>query len=541
MSEQPSAVPQEGGVPPQGTTPQQRQTPQQSADDGVAAPGASSDVWPADPRPGLTHRDADWAGLSVLVAGLGVSGFAAADALLERGARVLGVDSGSGEKLAERAKILQILDAQLLLGEAAAAAIAAPEQVLQGIDLVVTSPGWRPDNTLLAAALARGIPVWGEVELAWRMRPGDDPAPWLTITGTNGKTTTVTMLATMLRCAGLRAAAAGNVGTPILEAVLHPEPYDVIAVELSSFQLHWQRSLSPLASVCLNVAPDHLDWHGSYEAYRRAKGRVYDNTQVACIYNEQDPATEQLVVDAEVVQGARAVAFTLGTPAISMVGLVDDVLADRAFVAERRTSAAELGTLADLSRGGMAPAPHVVANALAAAALARAGGIPPAAVREGLRTYVFEPHRIAPVASSGDITWVDDSKATNPHAAAASLAAYPRVVWIAGGLLKGADVDELVAASADSLRAVVLIGRDRAAIAQALARHAPDVPVHEVSATDTGAMDEVVAAAASHARPGDVVLLAPAAASMDMFTDYGARGDAFAYAVRRHLQEQPPA
>lgn len=490
-----------------------------------------------EPRPGLTHRDAQWSGLRVLVAGLGVSGFAAADALLERGAHVLGVDSGTGQALRERAKILQILDAQLVLGHEAAGAIAQPQAVLADIDLVVTSPGWRPDNPLLAEAARRGIAVWGEVELAWRMRAAQNPAPWLTITGTNGKTTVVTMLAGMLREAGLRATAAGNVGTPILEAVLHPQPFDVIAVELSSFQLHWQRSVSPHASVCLNVAPDHIDWHGSVQEYARAKGRVYQNTQIACVYNEQDAATEQLVVDATVIEGCRAVAFTLGTPAISMVGLVDDVLADRAFVAERRTSAAELGTLADLTRGDLPPAPHVVANALAAAALARAYGVPPIAVRDGMRRYVFEPHRIALIASARGVAWIDDSKATNPHAAQASLAAYEHVVWVAGGQLKGADVGHLVRDAAQRLRGVVLLGVDRGQIAQALARHAPDVPVHEVSDTDTGSMDEVVTAAASYARPGDVVLLAPAAASLDMFAGYGARGDAFADAVRRHLSD----
>ncbi len=486
-----------------------------------------------EPRPGLTHRDADWAGLRVLVTGLGVSGFAAADALLERGVDVAGIDSGDSEALTERCRILEILGARLHLGQDAARI--DPDELLAGIDLVVTSPGWRPDNPVLVAAQQAGIPVWGEVELAWRMRRQTGAAPWLTVTGTNGKTTVVTMLAQMLRAGGKRAIAVGNVGTPILEAVLHPEPYQILAVELSSFQLHWQRSISPLASVCLNVAPDHVDWHGSLEEYRRAKGAVYDKTQVACIYNEQDPATEQLVLDAEVVEGCRAVAFTLGTPAVSMVGLVEEVLADRAFVPERRTSAAELGTLADLQRGDSPPAPHVVANALAAAALARAAGIPPVAVREGMRTYAFEPHRIAQVAHADGVTWIDDSKATNPHAAAAALGAFEKVVWIAGGLLKGADVEELVRASKDRLRAVVLIGRDREHIAAALARHAPDVPVQEVSSTDTGAMDLVVAAAAARAQPGDVVLLAPAAASMDMFTNYGARGDAFADAVRRHL------
>ena len=170
---------------------------------------------------------------------------------------------------------------------------------------------------------------------------------------------------------------------------------------------------------------------------------------------------------------------------------------------------------------------------LAAAALARAHGVPAGAVRAGLRAFVPEPHRIAEAATIDGIRFVDDSKATNPHAARASLTAYEHVVWVAGGLLKGADVDDLVAAAAGHLRAVVLIGQDRAAIAQALARHAPDVPVVDIDRTDTGAMDEVVKQARALARVGDVVLLAPAAASMDMFTDYGARGDAFVGAVDR--------
>ncbi|WP_226344727.1 UDP-N-acetylmuramoyl-L-alanine--D-glutamate ligase [Agilicoccus flavus] len=490
------------------------------------------------PREGLDHGGADWAGLRVLVTGLGVSGFAAADALLERGCEVRAVDAGSAPAMTERARILEILGAELLLGESGAAAgadEAARERTLRGIDLVVTSPGWRPDTPLLVAAAEGGIPVWGEVELAWRMRPRENPAPWLTVTGTNGKTTVVTMLATILRAAGLRATAAGNVGTPLLEAVLHPDPYDVIAVELSSFQLHWQESVSPLASACLNIAPDHLDWHGGAQAYRAAKGRVYARTQVACVYNEQDPDTMHLVEEAEVVEGCRAVGFTLGVPARSMVGLVEDVLADRAFVEERATSAAEIGTLADLERAGVPAAPHVVADALAAAALARAAGVPPAAVRNGLRAYEAEPHRIATVARHADVTWVDDSKATNTHAAAASLATYERVVWIAGGLLKGAEVDDLVADVVPRLRGAVLLGADRDRIAAALARHAPDLPVIDVTRTDTGAMDEVVARAATLARPGDVVLLAPAAASMDMFPNYGARGDAFAAAVHRHV------
>jgi UDP-N-acetylmuramoylalanine--D-glutamate ligase len=482
----------------------------------------------------LVHADGaepfDPAGLSVVVAGGGVSGFAAADALVERGAGVVLVDRGTAAddpRLEDRMRVLDILGVQVRLG---------PEHVRdlpdEHIDLVVTSPGWRPDQPLLVGAARREVPVWGEVELAWRLR-GTDAAPWLTVTGTNGKTTTVQMLTAMLRAAGLRACSAGNVGTPIIEAVLHPDPFDVIAVELSSFQLHWSSSISPLASACLNIAPDHLDWHGSLDAYRSAKGKVYERTQVACVYNVQDPVTEELVRQAEVVEGARAVGFTLGVPARSMVGLVDEILADRAFVEQRDRSAAELGTLGDIGGGGSTPPPHLVQNALAAAALARAAGVPPVAVREGLRAFTPEPHRIADVAVVDDVRFVDDSKATNPHAARASVLGYERVVWVAGGLLKGADVDELVKDVAPRLRAVVLIGADRDRIAQALRRHAPDVRVIEVSATETGVMDLVVAQALEAALPGDVVLLAPAAASMDMFVDYGARGDAFAAAVHR--------
>jgi UDP-N-acetylmuramoylalanine--D-glutamate ligase len=178
------------------------------------------------------------------------------------------------------------------------------------------------------------------------------------------------------------------------------------------------------------------------------------------------------------------------------------------------------------------PGEHHLANALAAAALARAYGVPPEAVRAGLAGYQPQPHRNALVAKVAGVTYVDDSKATNPHAALASLSAYPRVVWVAGGQLKGVAVDELVRAVAGRLAGAVLLGQDRAELARALARHAPQVPVVEVASTDDGAMGEVVRAATALAAPGDTVLLAPAAASWDMFSDYAQRGDAFAAAVR---------
>jgi len=495
----------------------------------------------------LRSAASPWAGLRTLVTGIGVSGFAAADALLEAGAEVVVVDAATTEVARDKAALLEVLGARVLLGPEH---LSAPPDGYGALDLVVTSPGWRPDAPLLAGAGLAGVPVWGDVELAWRLRPETGAAPWLTLTGTNGKTTTVELLSSMLRAAGLRATAAGNVGTPLVEALRHPHAYEFLAVELSSYQLHWlstdtEASLRPLASACLNVAPDHLDWHGSPAAYAAAKGRVYENTELACVYNLADVQTEELVREADVVEGARAVAFTRGIPRIGMLGVVEDVLCDRAFVEERHSSAAELCSLADLAPDGGPVPPHTVDNVLAAAALARAAGVPQVAVRNGVRGFTPAPHRIATVAVAGDVRWVDDSKATNAHAAAASLAAFEGVVWIAGGLAKGGTFDDLVAGAAGRLRAAVLIGADRAVVAEALARHAPQVPVVEVDLDHAGGMDAeqfasslmdaVVARAAGFARPGDTVLLAPACASMDQFTNYGHRGDAFAGAVRRHL------
>ena len=465
---------------------------------------------------------APWSSLEVCVAGLGVSGFAAADALVRLGCAVTVVDARSDERTRQRAAVLELLGAHVRLGPDRASTMPA------GVQLVVTSPGWAPTTPLLAGAQAAGLPIWSEVELAWRLRPLRDPAPWLVVTGTNGKTTTVQMLAAMLAAAGRRCVAAGNVGTPLVEVVGDPR-LDVIAVEMSSFQLHWTSSVRPLAAAVLNVAADHLDWHGSMAAYRADKGRAYQGAEIACVYNAADPVTEQLVRDADVAQGCRAVGFTLGVPAVSMLGVVDDLLVDRAFIADRDRFGAELASVHDV----VPFAPHNVANALAAAALSRAFGVPATAVRGGLRAFRPDAHRIARVAEVAEVTYVDDSKATNPHAASASLSAYESVVWIAGGLAKGADFDDLVSRAAARLRGVVLLGRDRALIADALSRHAPDVPVVEVVNNETGVMDEVVRAAAALAGPGDTVLLAPACASMDLFADYAARGDAFASAVGR--------
>ena len=476
-------------------------------------------------------RHDSWEGVRAVVAGFGVSGFAAADNLNHLGASVVALDESDAGDRPAKAELLEVLGADVRLG--AGSTLVLPDDV----DVLVTSPGWRPDAPLLAQARARGIPVWGEVELAWRLRDPDHGTPWLCVTGTNGKTTTVQMLDAILRAAGLRSIAAGNVGLPIVEAVMDPEPYDVLAVELSSFQLHYTDSMSAEAAAVLNVAEDHLDWYSSMSDYAADKGRIYERVQRACVYNVADPVTEQLVREADVVEGARAIGFTLGMPGVGMLGVVEDILADRAFIEHRESSAAELCTISDLA----SPAPHFVANALAAAALARAHGVPQSAVREGLRSFRPDGHRIAVVGERDGVTWVDDSKATNPHAAQSSLQAYDPVVWLAGGLAKGATFDDLVVAVRDRLRGVVLLGQDRDVIAGALSRHAPDVRVIVVGDDETGAphgghaMERAVAAAAELARPGDTVLLAPGCASMDMFTNYAERGDAFADAVRRRL------
>lgn len=468
-------------------------------------------------------RGSDWSPLTVGVVGVGVAGFAAADALLSIGSRVVVVDGKDTDRQRERAGVLEVLGAEVRLGT---------NELPEGLDLLVVSPGLPPNAPIIVAAQSAGVPVWGELELAWRLRPLENPAPWLAVTGTNGKTTTTLMLESMLRAGGNRTIAAGNIGFSLVDTVMGESmpggQLDVIAVEVGAPQLPFVHSMSPLAAVCLNIAEDHVDLFGSMDAYVASKSRVYSNTRVAAVYNVADPVTEKMVEDADVIEGCRAIGFTLGIPSVSMFGVVEDMLVDRAFLAERRDSALELASIHDVKPF----APHNVTNALAAASLARAYGVPPEAIREGLRTFEPAGHRIADVATVEGVRYVDDSKATNCHAAQTSLLAYGQVVWIAGGMAKGQTFDELVEAVRDKLRGVVLLGVDREIIREALARHAPDVPISDVSRTDTGAMAEVVAAARKLAQEGDTVLLAPGCASWDMFRDYAARGDAFADAVK---------
>lgn len=478
----------------------------------------------------LTSWHADWRGLRVVVMGLGVTGFAVADTLTELGATVLVT---APEVDDDRARILEVIGAGLLRHPLDAVPV---EIVDFAPELIVASPGFHPDHPVLTWAADSKIAVWGDIELAWRVRDKVNTAEWILVTGTNGKTTTVQMAATFLAANGLRAAPCGNIGVPVLDAVRDPGGFDVLVVELSSYQLHHlptsgPGALHPWASTVLNVADDHLDWHGSFEAYRAAKATVYENTKVACVFNRADDATRRMVEDAEVEEGARAIGFGLDVPGPSDFGVVDGILCDRAFLDDRRSAALEITTLDELEPRGLA-VPHVVANILAASALTRSFGVPVGVIHDALGEFRLDAHRIETVAVSGGIRWVDDSKATNPHAAEASLRSFGKVVWIVGGLLKGVDADALVAAHVPRLRAAIVIGLDRAALVAAFRRHAPELPLFEVVTDDTETvMPDAVALAAAVAEEGDTVLLAPAAASMDQFADYGDRGRRFHTAV----------
>ena len=454
----------------------------------------------------------------MLVAGARVTGRAILAALTPLGARATLTDDSASALTTYAQSGVAVIDA------------ANAAERIADYDLVVTSPGLPPTAPVLAAAAAAGVPIWGDVELAWRLdnsgRYGP-PRRWLVVTGTNGKTTTTSMLHAMLVAAGRRALLCGNIGDPVLDVL--DRPAELLAVELSSFQLHWAPSLRPEAGVVLNVAEDHLDWHGTMDAYARDKARVLDG-RVAVVGLDDPVAAGLLSTAAAPVR----VGFRLGEPARGELGVRGGVLVDNAF-------GEQLG-LAEVASIPVA-GPVGVLDALAAAALARAVDVPPHAVAEALAGFRVGRHRAEVVGVVDGVTYVDDSKATNPHAAQASITAYPRVVWIAGGLLKGASVDEVAATVANRLVGAVLIGRDRTLIRDALSRHAPDVPVVElVTGEDSGVQGEiedsvtrlmtaVVDAARGLAGPGDTVLLAPAGASFDQFSGYGQRGDAFASAV----------
>jgi UDP-N-acetylmuramoylalanine--D-glutamate ligase len=483
---------------------------------------------------GLTSWNADWKGLKVLVVGMGVSGFSVADTLWELGCEPLVVTEAAS---VEHRAILDALGVRCVISSTPADMVEHANEF--DPDLVIVSPGILPEHPVVSWAANKAIQVWSDIELAWRVRDKVAASEWVLITGTNGKTTTTQLTAHFLASAGFRVAAVGNIGVPVLDAVRDPNGFDYLVVEISSFQLHWlptvgSGALRPIASACLNIADDHLDWHGSVAAYRAAKGAVYSNTRRAVFYSRVDPVTEQLVRDANVEEGCEAIGFGLQTPDTGELGTIDGLLVDRAFVADRRNHAQELTTIDHLAEIGFAT-PHMILNILAAAGLSLCVGATAEAIAEGLDTFEPDSHRCETVAEFGGITWVNDSKATNAHAANASLRSFPSIVWIVGGLFKGTHIDELVQAHASRIRAVIAIGEDRDEPRRVMAEWAPDVPFHEIDSADV--MDEAVRVAASLAQPGDTVLLAPAAASMDQFTDYAERGRRFQSAVHAIVKE----
>ena len=443
-----------------------------------------------------------------LILGAGVTGSAVAHALKSRGGIATITDDNASEAI-------------------------KPEDVdLANFDAAVISPGWRQDHPLVKKVLSSNLQILNEIDLAWQIRTELSPGQkWLALTGTNGKTTTVEMAAKILQTAGLKAVACGNVGDTVIEAVDRKDPYDYLVLELSSFQLHWAKQAEFISAAILNIADDHLDWHGTFDAYADAKFSILDRAEVA-VLNADD---QEVVARANRFTG-RKVFFSLDTPAPGEIGVVEELLVDRAFVTDPM-EAAMICELKDITP----TVPHNVSNALAAAALARTVGVSHENIQKALQEFEPGRHRIETVFESDSVSWVNDSKATNPHAASASLMSHLSVVWIAGGLAKGADMNSLVTRCKGRIKAAILIGQDRQLIADALAEHAPkiprifvDTPAGYTRGGDSNSlMEAVVAEAAKLVAPGDAVLMAPACASMDQFISYADRGDRFAAAVRK--------
>lgn len=455
----------------------------------------------------------------VLVAGAGVSGAGCARLLAG-----LGVDTTIADDNASA--LAGLVDETR--PDLSVCSVRQAQHDLGDYSLIVTSPGWRPDSPLLVHAAAADLEVIGDVELAYRLdRAGvfGDPRTWLVVTGTNGKTTTTAMLAAMMNEAaqdsGKSAQAVGNIGVAVSDALTSSKRVDILVAELSSFQLHWSSQLTPDAGVLLNLAEDHIDWHGSFEAYAQDKAKVLAGP--VAVAGIDDNVVRELGTGVNHLIG-----FTLSEPGPGEYGVSNGRLVE--YLAD---------TPVDLAPAvGIEPAgPAGILDALAAAAIARSQGATADHIATALAEFRVDGHRGQVVATGGGITWIDNSKATNPHAADAALAGLDNVVWLAGGQLKGADITDLVRDHAHRFSAVGLLGKDAELIATVLAQHAPTVPIFSTSLQKPdAAINELVDMAAQHASKGDTVLLAPAAASLDMFTGMAQRGDLFATAAKRQAQ-----
>ena len=398
---------------------------------------------------------------------------------------------------------------------------------LDKIDFAVVSPGWKVDNPLILELKRAGVSIISEIDLAWRVKQEIRPQQkWLALTGTNGKTTAVQMAEAMLVADGQNAVACGNIGITAIEAVINSEA-EILILELSSFQLEWSVEALFVSVAILNIAEDHIDWHGSFDNYANAKFKITNNAETVILN----------ALDSAIVRRAKNLThpiiwFSLEMPKPHQLGLVENLIVDRAFISDE---AEALFELSDIS-----PAvPHNVLNAMAAAGLARSVGSRAESIAQALRSFKLDHHRLEVVAERNGVIWIDDSKATNPHAAMAALNSQLKSIWIAGGLAKGATMDELVKSCSSRIKAAILIGSDGPLIASALAKNAPEIPIHHVNkySDSLDLMNKVVAVAAELAVSGDTVLLAPACASMDQFNNYSERGQLFAQAVKGLLNE----
>lgn len=461
----------------------------------------------------IEMKQADIAQAKVLIIGAGVTGNSVARVLRTLGSEICVFDDNYGFEVEKEIISLQ-------------------ESLVTPWSFAVVSPGWRQDHPLITQLLNQGIKVMSEIDLAWILRCELHPAQnWLAITGTNGKTTTVELTTAMLKAGGLNAKACGNVGETVIEAVVDGVDRDFLVLELSSFQLQWSQLPKFKSVAILNIADDHIDWHGSFEKYVAAKLRILEQAELA-VLNCGDFNT----LEATKSWSGRKVLFSLNSPRPGELGLVEDLLVDRAFVMDAN-EAELIAQLDDVHPR----APHSLLNTLAAAGLARSVGVSHHSIREAIRNFLPGRHRIETVLDANGILWINDSKATNPHAAAASLASHTSVVWIAGGLAKDASMTELAKQAKEHVKAVILIGADRELIAAALLDVAPEILLARVDPDSSGAetlMERVVREAKRIAQTGDVVLLAPACASMDQFVSYADRGDQFSAAVEKLVGSQ---
>jgi len=441
-------------------------------------------------------------GKSCLVIGAGVTGRAVHEALLKFGALSKIFD----EKVFGKNDVINELPT--------------------GIELAIVSPGWKMDHPAILNLKSAGTKVISEIDFAWQVKQVLAPnQKWIALTGTNGKTTTIKMIESIFQAAKVNGVACGNVGQTVIASVCAEKPFDYLAIELSSFQIQWSELPRYQSVAILNIAEDHIDWHGSFEEYAAAKLKLLKQADKSFI-NKSDPELVKRVGKETVIW------FSLETPNPNELGLVENLLIDRTF-SPTPSQANEIAELVDITP----TAPHNVLNALAASALVLSIGINYEAIKLGLRNFSPDHHRMELVLSKNEINWIDDSKATNPHAAAASLLSYFQIIWIAGGLAKGASMDELVSSCAKRIKSVILIGQDRELISDAFAKFSPTTEIVRVDQTTDSKqlMNEVVMQAIKLAKPGDTVLLAPACASMDQFDSYVQRGQLFAQAVKAQV------